>query len=102
MSYRESLFYAHFAGAISANTVIKGPLAGFTVNPGVLHSVTINTTGATVGAVTLNDGVGGPVIAVITPVASTNPINIIYDIRFNNALIISGSGATMDVTVSYE
>lgn len=95
MSYRESLNYAHFAGAISANTVIKS-------GPTVLHSVTINTTGATIGAITINDGVGGNVIAVITPVASTNPINILYDVRCNVALVVSGAGTTMDTTFSYE
>lgn len=101
MSYRDNLQYSHFAGAISSATQIKA-------NPGVLHTLTINTVGATVGAIILQDGIVGvgspPTIAVITPVANTTvaPLDCIYDVRFNVGLIISGSGATMDVTVSWE
>lgn len=94
MSYRESLKFAHFSGAISLQTL--------NANPGVLHSVVINTIGATVGAITLQDG--SNVIAVITPVANSTvtPATAIYDVRYANNLQISGSGTTMDVTVSFE
>lgn len=94
MSFRESLNYAHFSGAIGLTTLKS--------NPGVLHAVVLGTVGATVGAITISDG--SNVIAVINAVASTTvaPLTAIYDVRFVGPLTISGGGTTMDFTVSYE
>lgn len=93
---RPTFKYSHQAGAVT-NVQIKS-------GPGILRLVTINTSGATVGAVTLADNTvpnSSNPIAVITPVASTAPMYIEFDIGFNNGLVITGGGSTMDVTVSY-
>lgn len=91
-----SVKYAHFAGAIAGSQLKVGA--------GILHTVTINTTGATVGAITLQDtaaGPGGNTIAVITPIASSAPLSQTFDVNFTAGLFVSGSGATMDITVCY-
>lgn len=94
---RPTFKYSHQTGALTNVQVKSGP--------GVLRAITINTTGATVGAITLADNTvpnSSNPIAVITPVASTTPYTLQYDIGFNNGLVITGSGSTVDLTVSYQ
>lgn len=89
--------YSHQTGALTNVQVKSGP--------GALRAVTINTTGATVGAITLADNTvpnSTNPIAVITPVASTSPLTLQYDINFNTGLVVTGSGSTVDLTISYQ
>lgn len=89
---RPTFKYAHFAGAISSQTVKSGI--------GVLRAITIGTTGATVAALTVSDGAN--TIATITPIASSAPTTIQFDIAFATSLVLNGGGSTMDITVSYQ
>jgi len=87
--------YKHLAGA--ANNQIKA-------TSGTLHTITLNG-GATVGAVTVVDTsvaacTGGTTLAVITPVASTSPLTLTFDVATLNGLCIITAAAN-DVTVSY-
>ncbi len=100
---------------IKANTVTTGasaPGVNTVVAPGVLHSITFNTTGATVAPITVYDGysytgAGGPlpegnVIAVITPVLTTDPFTLIFDIGYSVGLLfVQTAASTMDYTFSY-
>lgn len=93
MSFRESLLYFHQAGATGGNITIK-------TGPGVLHTLSFNTIGATVAPLTISDG--ATVIGVHGPVASSQPYSVILDVRFANSLVINGLGATEDITIAFE
>lgn len=70
---------------------------------GFLHTLAINTKGATSNTLTLYDSTtgSGTVIAVID--TTVTPTYWLYDICFNTGLtIVSASGTGADYTVSFE
>lgn len=100
-NYSDFWKYFHQAGA-QAGASIKGFGAQTVNNPGVLHSVTINT-GVASGVVTLYDGVStsDPVIAIIAASLVSGGPTLLYDVRFTKGLFIVVANA-VDVTVAYD
>lgn len=102
MSFRESVTFFHIPVTTTiAATQIKS-------NPGVLHTIVLNTVGATPAVITISDGTlsSSTVIAVITSIANTTvaPLTAYYDIRFNVGLVLSAiaNTNTVDATICYE
>lgn len=86
-----SCVYKHIS--TNATTSVKS-------GAGILHSITINTVGAT-DTVTIYDNTAGSgtVIAVLSSLTSTT---LVFDVAFNTGLTIVSSGTTApDLTVSY-
>ena len=68
--------------------------------PVTLHSVSINTKGATSNTLTLNDGAGGTTIAVIDTTAG--PSFYLFDVQCKSGLqAVIASGTAADVTISF-
>jgi hypothetical protein len=91
MAFQDRYFSTH----LSANTAGTAVTAG----PGVLHSVVVNTAGAT-DTTTLYDGTStaGTVLAVLSEVAGS----YIYDIAFETGLFVAIAGTTApDLTITY-
>jgi hypothetical protein len=93
--------YLHLAGSTTATAVKDGS--------GILHTLTINTAGAS-GVITLfdlgkNACTATPstnVIAVLTlPASGALPGSLLYDARFLNGLCIQDTVAASDQTVSF-
>ena len=71
------------------------------ITPAVIFSqVNINTTGA--GTITVNDGVAGTTICVITTAASTPPVMLVYDVELKSGTLSVITSATMDITILWE
>lgn len=86
--------YAHIS--TNATTVVKAAA-------GSLHSITINTKGASANIATIYDGVSaaGTVIGVIDTTAGTQ--NFLYDAALSTGLtIVTATGTAADITVSYK
>jgi hypothetical protein len=89
--------YSHQAGAVASTQIKTGP--------GVLRAITVGTTGATPGTITLADNTvpntTNP-ITIVVPAASSNAVTYEYDIGFNSGLVYTNvGGTTADVTVCY-
>lgn len=86
--------YVHIAA--NATTIVKS-------GPGFLHTISINTKGASANIFTVYDNTSGTgnIIAIINTVdAPTN--TFIFDVGFNTGLtIVSATGTSADITVSY-
>jgi len=70
--------------------------------PGYLHSITVNSKGATGNTATVYDNTAGSgsVLAVIDVTA--NLVTLLYDIQFLTGLtLVTASGTAADLTVSY-
>jgi hypothetical protein len=92
--------YAHVSGA-QTNLAIKA--ASGTPLQGILHSVTINNIGSA-ATITLTDNtVGGSSPATIAIIGTpTAEVSYIYDIGFNNGLLVTSGGTTpVDMTIAY-
>jgi len=90
--------YSHQAGSV-ATTQIKS-------QPGVLRAVTVGTTGATPGTITLADNTvpnaTTNIITIIVPAANTTPVTYEFDVGFNLGLTYTAvTATTADVTISY-
>lgn len=86
-------FGAHIAA--NGNTPVKG-------GPGVLHSVSINTKGATGNTLMVYDGTDntGKVLAVIDTTAQVQ--TLLYDIAVTVGIYaVMASGTAADATISY-
>lgn len=82
--------------AANAETLVK-------TGAGVLHSITINTAGASSNLVTVYDGTStaGAVIAIINSTIAQAPIRM-YDTKFSVGLYIAiATGTAPDITVAY-
>jgi len=85
--------YSHTAGA-TAGTTIKG-------SAGTLHSVTVNTKGATaVLTIFDNTTATGTTIAIVDLTANVQ--TLIYDLTFTTGLSISVTGTISDITITYK
>ena len=85
------------ANNLSAHLSANGTTAVKT-GPGVLHTVTINTKGATANTLTLSDG--STTLAVIDTTAGVGTLT--YDIQFQVGLTAAlASGTAADVTISF-
>ena len=94
---RPAFKYSHQAGSV-ASTQIK-------VGPGILRAITIGTTGATPGTITLADNTvpntTNP-ITIVIPTANSNAVTYEYDVQFINGLTYTAATATtVDVTICY-
>ena len=79
----------------TATTLVK-------TGPGMLHSVTINTKGASSNTLKIYDGVdaNGTLLATIDTTVTWGPLP--YDIGFQIGLtLVSATGTGADITVSY-
>ena len=87
--------YTYTNLAANATTVIR-------TGKGKLHSITINTAGASANVCTVydNTAASGSKIATINTVAAAP--NLLYDVQFNTGLtVVIGTGTAADVTVSW-
>lgn len=89
--------YSHQAGSVASTQIKTGP--------GVLRAITVGTTGATPGTITLADNkvpdTSSP-ITIIVPAASSNAVTYEYDVGFNNGLTYTAAvSTTADVTICY-
>jgi hypothetical protein len=69
---------------------------------GVLHSIVINTKGASANTVTVydNTAASGTIIAVIDTTAQVQ--TLIYDVQFNTGLtVVVATGTAADITISW-
>ncbi|HEV3262053.1 MAG TPA: hypothetical protein VG013_34700 [Gemmataceae bacterium] len=88
-----ALQYAHISTLTT--TVVKS-------GAGYLHSIAINTKGASGNVATVYDNTtgSGTVIAVIDPTANLQ--TLLYDVQFSTGLtIVTATGTAADLTVSY-
>lgn len=97
MATRPMFKFSHQAGAVASTQIKTGP--------GLLRAITVGTTGATPGTITLADNkvpdTSTP-ISIVVPAASSNAVTYEYDIGFNNGLVYTNvGGTTADVTISY-
>jgi len=93
MAQGSSVSYANSYTNISTNTTIT-----IKTGAGILHSIAINTPGAS-WTVTVSDGAN--TIAVITP--STGQDSMIYDCAFLSGLSVTTAGTTPgNVTVNWQ
>jgi hypothetical protein len=86
--------YAHIS--TNATTVVKAAA-------GSLHSITINSKGASANIATVYDGVSaaGTVIGIIDTTAGSQ--NFLYDVALSAGLtIVTATGTAADITVSYK
>jgi hypothetical protein len=89
-----ALNYSH-QNALGTTTVKSGA--------GLLHSLTINTKGATSNIATLYDNTSGSgtVIAVVD--LTSQILTLLFDVGFNTGLTVVISGGTSgDITISYQ
>lgn len=69
----------------------------------VLHSVTINTKGATANLLTLWDGPSATGTQLASIDTTSNVGTLIYDIQCNTSLVaVLNTGTAADVTISYK
>ena len=69
---------------------------------GLLHSVTINTKGATSNTAKIYDGTAATGTLLATIDTTANVGTLIYDVNFSTSLtIVTASGTAADLTVSY-
>lgn len=84
--------YSHLAA--NGTTVLKA-------GPGVLHTVTINTAGAT-DTITLYDNTAGSGTKIAT-INSTQETTLVFNVRFSTGLTVVIAGTTApDVTISWQ
>lgn len=83
--------YSHLA-ANATTSIVSG-------RAGLLHSVTINTKGASSNTLTLSDGAA--TIAVIDTTVA--PVTLQYDIAFQSGLTaVMATGTPADVTIGFQ
>jgi len=73
-------------------------------SPGILHSVTINKTGAAANVLTIydNTAASGNKIATILTTITNAPLTLIYDLAFTTGLTIDVTvGTAADITVTF-
>lgn len=86
--------YAHIS--TNATTVVKS-------GAGSLHSITINSKGASANIATIYDGIStaGTVVGIIDTTAASQ--NFLYDVALTAGLtIVTSTGTAADITVSYK
>ena len=91
----ETTYHYSYLAANAATQVKTGT--------GKLHSVVINTAGASSNVITLYDGTdtNGTVIAVIDGTAAAGNI-LLYDVQFITGLhVVIGTGTAAKITISY-
>lgn len=86
--------FLHNNISTNATTVVKS-------GAGVLHCITVNTTGTTTTATVYdNTSAAGTKIATIN--SSASHITQIYDVSFNTGLtVVTAGAAASDITISY-
>lgn len=94
---RPTFKYSHQAGSVASTQIKTGP--------GVLRAVTVGTTGATPGTITLADNTVPNTttpITIIVPAANSNAVTYEFDVGFNTGLTYTAvTATTADVTVCY-
>lgn len=90
------LYYAYSNISSNATTVVKS-------TPGVLHSITINTKGASSNVAAVYDGTAAAGVTIGTIDTTSNVQTLIYDVAFGtNLTIVTSTGTAANITVSYK